>query len=156
MTAKLDIQGLGKLLNQMRGMQDVAKAKKIKTAAQAGMLIIVNDAKRRIRYKTGTARRSLHVGGATELTADFNPSEGYSDVGTGQEQATAVEVVGGTNIEYGPRLEYGYKGIDSLGRMYDQPAYPYLRPAFDTKRDAAVKEVAEALEILIDQEAAKS
>lgn len=27
------------------------------------------------------------------------------------------------------RLEYGFSGVDSLGRHYDQPAFPHFRPA---------------------------
>ena len=31
---------------------------------------------------------------------------------------------------YGRRIELGYHGTDSLGRTYDQRAFPYLGPAF--------------------------
>jgi hypothetical protein len=35
----------------------------------------------------------------------------------------------GTNKPQGRRLEYGYIGPDSLGRIFDQPPYPHLGPA---------------------------
>lgn len=37
----------------------------------------------------------------------------------------------GTNAPQGPRLEFGFVGVDSLGRHYDQPPYPHFGPAAD-------------------------
>lgn len=37
----------------------------------------------------------------------------------------------GTNSPQGRRLESGFSGTDSLGRSYDQPAYPHFGPAID-------------------------
>lgn len=37
------------------------------------------------------------------------------------------------NTEYGRRVELGFKGTDSLGRRYNQKAYPYFRPAAQDK-----------------------
>lgn len=37
----------------------------------------------------------------------------------------------GTNAPQGRRLEFGFVGTDSLGRVYDQPPYPHVGPAFD-------------------------
>jgi hypothetical protein len=37
----------------------------------------------------------------------------------------------GTDHPAGRRLEMGFKGTDSLGRSYDQPAYPHFGPALD-------------------------
>jgi hypothetical protein len=34
-----------------------------------------------------------------------------------------------TSSPYGPRLEYGFTGTDSLGRNYHQPPFPHWRPA---------------------------
>jgi hypothetical protein len=35
----------------------------------------------------------------------------------------------GTNKPQGRRLEFGFTGEDSLGRVYDQPPYPHVWPA---------------------------
>ncbi|MFD9004387.1 hypothetical protein ACFV0T_26100 [Streptomyces sp. NPDC059582] len=35
----------------------------------------------------------------------------------------------GTNAPQGRRLEWGFTGIDSLGRSYDQPPFPHVEPA---------------------------
>lgn len=37
----------------------------------------------------------------------------------------------GTNKPQGRRLEFGFTGVDSLGRYYDQPPYPHFGPALD-------------------------
>lgn len=37
----------------------------------------------------------------------------------------------GTNAPQGRRLEYGFNGVDSLGRKYNQPPYPHVGPAAD-------------------------
>lgn len=37
----------------------------------------------------------------------------------------------GTNADQAKRLEYGFVGVDSLGRHYDQPPYPHVGPACD-------------------------
>lgn len=37
----------------------------------------------------------------------------------------------GTDVPYGPRLEYGFYGTDSLGRNYNQPPYPFFSRAVE-------------------------
>jgi len=43
---------------------------------------------------------------------------------------TDTEVIGavGTNVDYARRLEKGFVGRDSLGRIYDQAPRPFLAP----------------------------
>lgn len=36
-----------------------------------------------------------------------------------------------TDTPYAARLEFGFVGVDSLGRHYNQPPYPSWRPALD-------------------------
>jgi hypothetical protein len=35
---------------------------------------------------------------------------------------------------YARRVELGFQGADSLGRVYNQPPYPYMQPALDRAR----------------------
>ena len=37
----------------------------------------------------------------------------------------------GTDVPYGPRLEFGFYGTDSLGRNYNQPPYPFFSRAVE-------------------------
>lgn len=40
---------------------------------------------------------------------------------------------GSTGIIYARRIEMGFQGKDSKGRVFNQPAFPFLRPAADTE-----------------------
>jgi hypothetical protein len=95
-------------------------------ALLSGAEIIRNDWASNAPYKTGHYRRSVHVA-------------------RGDVTAKSVEVLVGTDVEYGPRLEYGFCGVDSLGRKYHQAARPHARPAFENNRDKVEKEIGGAL-----------
>jgi hypothetical protein len=96
---------------------------KIGKAVDKNKLIVVelaaneykNDVQPALPYLTGTLRRSVHV----ELQASL-----------GTQPAAVV----GTNVAYARRLEYGFVGKDSLGRVYNQPPRPVWRPVFDHNR----------------------
>jgi hypothetical protein len=45
----------------------------------------------------------------------------------------------GSNVVYAKRLEFGFIGVDSLGRRYNQPPYPWLFPALESNREKIVK-----------------
>lgn len=59
---------------------------------------------------TGTLRRSIRATTTGRIAAGYTISVGPSTV-------------------YGRRVELGFKGTDSMGRNYNQPAYPYFGPA---------------------------
>ncbi|WP_329317992.1 HK97 gp10 family phage protein [Streptomyces sp. NBC_01262] len=45
-----------------------------------------------------------------------------------------VTAVVGTNKPQAQRLEYGFTGADSLGRVFNQPPYPHVGPALEEIR----------------------
>ncbi|MDY0811453.1 hypothetical protein [Kitasatospora purpeofusca] len=45
--------------------------------------------------------------------------------------ATGVEAIVGTSRPQGPRLEYGFVGRDSLGRVFHQPPFPHVGPSVE-------------------------
>ncbi len=55
----------------------------------------------------------------------------------------------GPTIIYARRIELGFKGTDSLGRLYDQAPKPYAKPAFENVipgiRATAISELARAV-----------
>jgi hypothetical protein len=53
-----------------------------------------------------------------------------------------IDVAPGT--PYSRRLELGFYGVDSLGRRYAQPAYPYMKPARDKVQHEANAVMAKA------------
>lgn len=40
----------------------------------------------------------------------------------------------GTNVVYAKRVEFGFNGVDALGRRYNQRPQPYLFPALEEER----------------------
>lgn len=48
-----------------------------------------------------------------------------------EEGAIVTGVWGSLDVVYALRIEYGFKGLDSMARLYDQPAFPFLRPSAD-------------------------
>lgn len=76
-------------------------------------LTIANEAKQRAPVETGTLRRSLHVEETGDLRAEV-----------------------GTDLPYAARLEFGFVGADSRGRVYSQAPRPYLLPASEAARPA--------------------
>jgi hypothetical protein len=60
-------------------------------------------------------------------TGDYNRSIGL----TIRRSPTSTTAVVATNKPQGPRLELGFDDVDSLGRSYNQPAFPHFGPAGD-------------------------
>ncbi|MET9294412.1 HK97 gp10 family phage protein [Streptomyces sp. NPDC003077] len=52
----------------------------------------------------------------------------------------------GTSAAQARRLEYGFVGVDSLGRQYAQPPFPHLGPAVDHAGPEIVRELGNAVE----------
>lgn len=125
----------------------VLTAANLEAAAIAGGLKIVNAAKRNAPVLTGTLRRSIHIGGHADLSGGLRGNA--RDLGRGELSDRKVQIRIGTDLDYAARIEYGFTGTDSRGRHYSQPPRPYLRPAFDEHRDEAVREVGEALKVLV-------
>ena len=48
------------------------------------------------------------------------------------------------------RFEYGFRGTDSLGRRYNQPAYPHFQPAADKAEDSLAAQIQRVLDKMID------
>ncbi len=94
---------------------------KLPSAVQAGAFLIENDAKVNCPVRTGTLRRSIH----TDVEQ------------TDQDRVTAKVSPG---VDYGVFVELGTRR---------QHAHPYLRPAFESRKQDAVQEVKAALGALL-------
>lgn len=143
------IEGSDSLAMKLRALGQAVTGRTAERAVVAGALIIQNEAKRRAAYRTGTLRRSIHIGGHTDLASDYQKPPDVPELPPPDVGAHDVEVYVGTNLEYARRIEYGFQGADSLGRVYNQAAQPYLRPALDENGAAVRQEIAEALGDLI-------
>lgn len=54
---------------------------------------------------------------------------------------TALTAQVNWSTDYSARLEFGFMGVDSLGRNYDQAPRPYARPALANRQQFIVDEV---------------
>lgn len=120
------IEGLPELKRKLLDMSEEMRQAKLEAAVLAGGQLIKNEAQVRVPVLTGTLRRSI--------TVQISESN-----------ATSASAAIGTNLAYAARIEFGFNGRDRLGRLYSQPARPYLRPAFDQERENAYREIQDAL-----------
>jgi HK97 gp10 family phage protein len=130
MRVKGTITGDKALLAKFKALSKAVQADALENAAKAGILPIQNEAIILAPKDTTTLARSIH----TETIKANN---------------TYAEVVTGTDVEYAARQEFGFSGADALGRVYNQAAHPYMRPAYDTKRGEALSETQAALRDII-------
>lgn len=85
-------------------------------------------------------RRMRHVGtaGVARIRANASGRPGPNVI-TGRYRASwravtaripyGAECTIGTDAPQGRRLEFGFVGPDSLGRVYNQPPFPHVQPA---------------------------
>jgi HK97 gp10 family phage protein len=147
------------LKNRIKKLKAAVTPQQVEAAALAGGQIIANDAKERVRKRTGTLSRSLHA-----------------EVAERTETTVTVEI--GTDLEYAAVHEFGgevphpggtpYIVIEGQGAVFMKkdgdypegtkftqahtipiPAQPYLRPAFDEKKGEALEEISEAIRDMI-------
>jgi HK97 gp10 family phage protein len=114
--------GLAQLLDTKVKYIQRALKDGLENIVSVGAFPIENEAKALAPVKTGTLMRSIHteieVASPTRATAKIGPS-----------------------VPYGARLEYGFVGTDSLGRHYNQGPHPYMRPAFESKKQESLDEM---------------
>lgn len=122
MKIKAELKGLDNLKKKFDQLEKVTQGKILANAVQSGANPILNMAIEKTPWLTGNLRRSLH----SELVNTSN---------------THAEADIGTDVEYAPFVEFGTS---------KQAAQPYLRPAFDTQQNAAIKEIGDALKAQIE------
>lgn len=115
------------------------------------------DFERKISRAGETAVRRTTLGGATIVRGKASGRPGprvitgdYRRSITGDiVEVSGPRIVGqiGTNAAQARRLEYGFKGRDSLNRKYDQPAYPHFTPSVGEIAQLFERETIAQLEI---------
>lgn len=146
MKLNVKVKGDRELVLKLRAMADEAAGEALARAATAGALLVENAAKEKAPFKTGSLRRSIH----TEVTEQRRD---YAEVTVGTDLVYAAQVeFGGTIVpKKGKFLVFEVDGETVFARSVTQVARPYLRPAFDEKKDAAEKEVGRALRMLVER-----
>lgn len=134
---KLEVKGIEELQKKFAALQlDVATV--AAGALVASGFVVSNKAKELCPWVTHNLARSIfpgRKGTITDQTAELLPRQGTSNLAKKFTADGVAEMLVGTNVIYGPRIEFGFKGPDILGRKFNQKAQPYLRPALEEKRD---------------------
>lgn len=132
MPSDVTIQGLDELLRKLDALDDAVSANTMEAALKSGGQLIANRASDIVHKVSGNLARSIHVE-------------------TVEKSAQRVKVAVGTDVEYAAREEFGFSGRDSRGRNYNQPPHPYMRPAWEEKKDEAQQEVGDALRVIVSK-----
>lgn len=129
------IDGYPELIAKLRALKNVAVGETLQDALVASALPIQNEAKQKAPYRSGTLSRGITI---ERIAA----KKTYAKVAisTSKVPYARIQEFGGVIVQ---TTKKGNK------RMIRIVAQPYLRPAFDTKKDEARSEFIEALRDLI-------
>lgn len=135
------VVGGAALAAKFRQLEKAVQKQMLEQALVAGALVVQNEWKMRTPYKTGQYRRSIHIGGHTGLAPDFQGSDiGRQGAGPGH-----ARVVIGTNIVDPPYPVFLEEGTSKMS------ARPSAGPAFEAKKDEAVREIGEAFREIVSK-----
>ena len=101
----------------------------LREGVPAGARLLVDEAKLNVPVDTGNLRDHIH----SEPLEDSDNRQIY-------QIAPFYEASNGYGFDpaYARRIEYGFIGVDKLGRHYHHEPQPYMRPAKDIQGPAAV------------------
>ncbi len=152
MAATIRIKGMAELTRRLREVK-TAISDTLEEAGTLGMLVVEGGARDKVSVDIGELRRGI-------ITKTLEKTENSVKIGTG------------TNIQYGPYLEYGTGIYAENGEGRDTPwvyyyagtkgeegwrftrgmkAKPFLRPAYDENKEAVKDIVREELERAIQE-----
>ncbi len=129
MKLTVSITGLSELDLKVRYMREAAQSG-LKLSVPEAAQLFVEEAKILVPVDTGRLQEAIHA----EILED-------SDYRQTMQVAPFVEAGNdwGFDPAYARRIEYGFIGPDSLGRLFHQAAQPYMTPAFDAKKAEAAE-----------------
>lgn len=125
MSIKIEARGLNRLLNKLQRMPRKTEEEINEATERFGVQLL--QAVR--RHASGRPGPNVQTG---QYLAAFylEYRDGGAFVGNPSPQTR--------------RLEYGYVGVDALGRVYNQPPYPHFGPALAEVRPQYLRDVAGA------------
>lgn len=121
MNLTVQMQGFDRLALKTRRLTDAAQTG-LKFGVSEAAFIMQEEAKRNAPVKSGALRDSIH----TETVTD-------------EPEKQVLKVLPDT--PYAARIEFGFVGADSLGRVYNQAPNPYMRSAFDVMKGEATEAI---------------
>lgn len=149
--------GMDSAITTFRKLPENIKGPKILYGVLSGARLILNRAKELVPKKTGDLNRSLHVGGYSGEASDIGGKVVTDDmvrleVGTNKVYAAIQEFGGTITTKTADWLVFKTEdGEWHSVKSVEIPAQPYLRPAFDEKGPAVIREISAALDVLIKE-----
>jgi len=152
--ATVEIHGMQALLANLQQLPDDLRRKVLRRALRQGAAMVRDEARRIVRRKSGALAKGITV---------------VSSRGNGQRGTVAYKVGLRRAVFYGRFLEFGHiargpgqrlKGGERSRSIQRQiaigggrfvPPYPLMRPAAASKLEAALKHVASAVSIALQQ-----
>lgn len=135
----ISLVGDKKLQRKFKQLVGTVQKKIARKAMRAGAKIIQQDAKKRVKTKSGRLKKSIKV----KAIKRSRRAIGFL-VRTGTRKELQVDE--NSQYYYPAALEYGHGGVR---------AFPYLRPALDNNADKALKKIGEVIAQGIREEGAK-
>ena len=128
--------GGDELKRALKQLNQAASKQALETAVTAGAKPIQNAAKARAPKKTRTLERSI----TTVVEADENHAEAQIGPSGVAVAYAAQREFGGTITAKGRALHWvDEDGVHHFAKSVNQPAHPYMRPAWDENEDKAVE-----------------
>jgi hypothetical protein len=118
-------ENLDALSLRVRYLRNAARTG-LKLGVSEAASIFETEAKELVPVKTGALRDSIQ----TETIVDDPENQQLSIA---------------PHTPYAARVEFGFVGVDSLGRRYHQIPEPYMRPVFDALRDEASQVIKDSI-----------
>ena len=115
MNVRIELKGMPGIESNLKSVMS-AVADALEELVTDGAIILENK-----------ARETLIANGSVD-TGALRDSIRHETL---EKSRNLVTVGAGTDIVYANRIEHGFVGADSLGRVYNQPPKAFLRPAFD-------------------------
>lgn len=116
------MQIMAKVLGELKLVRHVQKRAAV-LDAELGAVVSFYGQLLNTKIKANASGRP----GPNAPTGDYRRSWAH----TVTQEGGTTKSTNGTNKPQARRLEFGFTGADSLGRVYDQPPYPHVGPAFD-------------------------
>jgi HK97 gp10 family phage protein len=123
---------LKEVVNKLEAMEKKIQRKAVRTAAKSAAKVLLEEAKARVPVKTGNLKKSLGINTRTKkgnIIVYVSPREG---------KKAKYDGFYGRFVELGHILREKGKGRNGkvIGHV---PPKPFLRPAFETKGEEAIK-----------------
>lgn len=150
----LRLEGLNNVLETMQDLSKATQGNVLKRAVMAGGAVIAEDATSRAPVDDGDLKRNILVSRAKIISpgkaAFAQAMRETGDRGIAAQAArNANRTAGGSgraaSCKVGPTKAVGQGILQEFGTAHHRPQ-PFMRPAWDTKKEAAAKEVQSALE----------